>query len=293
MRLLPALLLAACTADDPETTPTDTGTPLPVDPGVATWVPDTFPPTDPARIVFLGDSITAGYGIPQEQNTYPSLLERNNDQKYPERAGDDLVARFGDLEALNVARDGATTTSLIAGQLPAVEAAWGDVVTGQTLVVITIGGNDLTDALFSGGDPDEAADTIVANLEQIVDFFHDPARFPDGSFVSITNVYEPTDGTGQVEECFFGLDLSSVIPTFERLAADSLALAQDQGWAWVDLRGHFLGHGFRHDEQGPWTDEADPTLWFQDDCIHPNSRGHHEIRRLFLAALDARPLLLE
>ncbi len=292
MRLV-LLALAACTPDDPGTPPTgETGT-VPLDPDVATWVPDHFPPTEAARVVFLGDSITAGYGIDQDKNTYTSLLERNNGGKYPDYDGQDLKARFGRLEVLHVARNGATTETLIAQQLPNVDAAWGAGLPGPTLVVITIGGNDLTEALFTGGDVNQAADTIVSNLEQIVDFFHDPARFPDGAYVYVTNVYEPTDGTGQVDECFFGLDLTSVIPTFERLAADSLALARDQGWAWVDLRGHFLGHGFRYDQQGPWTDEEDPTLWFQEDCIHPNVRGHHELRRLFLAAIDAEPLPLE
>lgn len=287
------LWLATLTACTPETDSTGEDPVIPVDPDVHTFIPDNFPPQNPARVVFLGDSITAGYGLDNANNSYVSLLLDNNDSKWPGYETEDLAARYPDIEALDVSVSGATTTSLLADQLDAVEAGWGSTVSGETLVVITIGGNDLTDALFTGADEVAAANTVVANLEVIVDFFQDPARFPDGSYVYITNVYEPTDGTGQVEECFFGLDLSSVIPTFEDLATDSLALAQTQGWAWVDLRGHFVGHGFRYDEQGAWTDEEDPTLWFQDDCIHPNPRGHHEVRRLFLAAIDGEPLRLE
>lgn len=55
----------------------------------------------------------------------------------------------------------------------------------------------------------------------------------------------------------------------------------------VDLHRHFLGHGFHHlDAQNPNHVEDDPTRWFHNDCIHPNDRGHHEIRRLFYEAVD-------
>ena len=32
-------------------------------------------------------------------------------------------------------------------------------------------------------------------------------------------------------------------------------------------------------------DRDDATGWFSD-CIHPNDRGHHELRRLFFEAID-------
>lgn len=285
--------LAACTSPEEQGSPADTGVEAPpLDPDVSTYVPGHFPAADPQRVVFLGDSITAGYGVPNPENAYVQLLLDNNEARWPDHAEADLGARFPELEVLDVSVSGATTDSLIAVQLPRVDAAWGPSVAGETLVVITIGGNDMSEGTFSG-DPAGAVDSVVANLEVIADHFLDPARFPDGAYVYITNVYEPTDGTGQVDECFYGLDLSAVIEEFERLLDESRALAEAQGWAWVDLRGHFLGHGFRYDEEGDWTDEEDPTLWFQDDCIHPNPRGHHEIRRLFLAAIDGEPLPLE
>jgi lysophospholipase L1-like esterase len=294
MRAFLPFLLVACggPGSTPSTGPVDEGPPA--DPDVDTWVPDTFPPSDPRRVVFFGDSITAGYGISDPGDVYTALMLANRDRRWPDQVGDDLAARFPALDdVLDVSVPGATTGTVVADQLPDVEAAWGPVVEGEVLVVGTIGGNDLTEAIFNGRDLDQATDDVLANLETITRFFHDPVRFPGGAHVAITNVYEPSDGAGQVDECFFGLDLSGVIPAFDGLIDDSRAQAERDGWAWVDLRGHFRGHGFHFDDEGDWYEPEDPTLWFQADCIHPNERGHHEIRRLFMAAFAGEPLLLE
>jgi lysophospholipase L1-like esterase len=286
--------LFACTAED-TAGPGDSDAPavLAPDPDVNSFVPASFPPVAPARLVYFGDSITAGYGVANGDNTYPALLEENNDRQWPADAGDDLTTRFGALDVLDVSFPGATTDDVLSYQLPAVDRSWGPVVEGPVLVAGTIGGNDLMAVLFAFGDVDAGVAQILENLRVIGDFFLDETRFPDGAYLAITNVYEPTDAEGQVPECFYGLDLSAFITDFDGLNASSRTLAEEQGWAWVDLRGHFLGHGFRHaDEQAAAYDEADPTLWLQDDCIHPNVRGHHELRRLFRSAFDAEPLPL-
>ncbi|MEQ1507623.1 MAG: SGNH/GDSL hydrolase family protein, partial [Myxococcota bacterium] len=267
-------------------TPTTT---IDADPDVNSYWPPTFPPTDPVRIVYFGDSITRGYGIRDQDVTYTELLRTNADDAWPDWHGDDLDARFGDLEVIDVSLDGATTDDVLDAELPDLEDLLGPSVSGQTIVVGTIGGNDILDVAFSG-DLDGGREHIEANIAAIMRFFQDPVRFPDGTFIAMTNVYDPTDGVAQVNACFFGIDLGFLQPTFDRLNADTRQHAVDNGWAWVDLHGHFIGHGFRYDEQGEWTDAADPTLWFQRDCIHPNERGHHEVRRLFLAALDGEPL---
>ena len=70
-----------------------------------------------------------------------------------------------------------------------------------------------------------------------------------------------------------------------------MSVAQERGAAMVDMRGHFLGHGVYFDDSDlDVHDDADPSPWFADDCIHPNDRGHHELRRLFVTAIEGRPL---
>ena len=62
----------------------------------------------------------------------------------------------------------------------------------------------------------------------------------------------------------------------------------------VDMHGHFLGHGLNYDmTDNAEYDAADPTLWFESDCIHPNERGHHELRRVFFGAMAGEPVPVE
>jgi len=275
-----------------DTGTTPTGPTL--DPDVATYVPAGWPPPQPARVIFLGDSITDGAGVTDQNTAYPKLLVDNDDASWPDHAEADLEARWPGIEVIDVARGGATTETVLQSQLPAIEAALGGPVSGPTLVVGTIGGNDITNVLFSFGNLSNEAPGIIERVDEIAEWFDNDALFPDGAYVYMTNVYEPTDAEGRASECFFGLDLSNVQPTFDLINDGTLALAQANEWSWVDLRGHFLGHGYNHDDPtiAAYHPE-DPTLWLARDCIHPNARGHHEVRRLFLAAIDNQPLLLD
>lgn len=286
------LLLVACA---PEPEPTEGSDPLAaVDPHVDSWVPEAFPPAAVERVVFFGDSITEGVGVNNHDNSYVGLLLGDDGaERWPEHEGGDLVDRFGELEVLDVSVGGATTDTVISNQLPEVDATLGPVASGPTLVLGTIGGNDALFALLNPDGLEGAREQLLDNLREIVDFFYDEARFPDGAYLYLTNVYEPTDGMGQHASCFYGLDLSHVLVDLEPTNQATLGLAQEQGWAWIDLRGHFLGHGYFHEDPSiEQHDPDDPSLWFVEDCIHPNARGHHEIRRLFLAALDDEPLML-
>jgi len=78
----------------------------------------------------------------------------------------------------------------------------------------------------------------------------------------------------------------SIPPEAREAHAAGCLAAAERGFAVLDLRGHFLGHGYHaEDPTVPSYDPEDPTLWFAPDCIHPNDRGHHEVRRLFHAAI--------
>ena len=117
------------------------------------------------------------------------------------------------------------------------------------------------------------------------------SSFPDGSFIYISNVYDPTDDVGQASGCFFSFDLSDIWPYFHDANEAIYNFAEDSGVAMVDLNGHFLGHGWNYDDSDlPVYHSDDPTVWFDADCLHPNDIGHHEVRRLFHAAIDGTPL---
>lgn len=269
-----------------------------VDPHVDTYVPEGYRPVAPTRVIYLGDSITAGVGASDESLRYTSLLAEDSSSDWSDWADYDLETLFGPLEVVDVSVPGATTTSLKNDQLPDLTTQIGDVASGETVVVITIGGNDMQRAMLPmlrASDKDAAYEKeigpVIENLGIIADYFQDSVRFPDGAKLFVTNVYEPTDGQGQAGTCFFGVDIRTVLPYLERANREMRELGEERGFSVVDLRGHFKGHGHRHDktDMEPY-DAADPTLWLDPDCIHPNDRGHHEIRRLFITAIDGRPL---
>ena len=79
---------------------------------------------------------------------------------------------------------------------------------GEALVIITAGGNDLYSVLRNPSGVEERVEKTVNNWREIAEYFLDDERFPDGSTVLMTNVYEPTDAVGQVDGCFYGLNIS-------------------------------------------------------------------------------------
>ncbi len=271
----------------------DTGTCL--DSGLITHVPPDYRATDPARVVFMGDSITAGAGASSSQTCYRSLLLENDSTSWPGWDQADLESLFPALsEVIDVSRGGATTTTLAQVQLADLDQQLEPTVEGETIVVVTIGGNDLTGAmltLLTSDDPDAQAQALLdemnGNLSTLSTFFDDSQRFPDGVYVYLANIYDPTDDTAQASECFFGIDLVDIWPYLYQANDAFLEFAMGAGYAMIDMHGHFLGHGWNYDDpDSPCYDASDPSVWFSGDCIHPNDDGHHEIRRLFFGAID-------
>ncbi len=285
--------LFACFAPETEsagdTSAEDTGEPAveDLDPLVDSYFPANYAPESPARVVYLGDSITAGNGASTPMLTYVHLLKKNDDDVWPDSAELDLTGLFGELpDIVDVSLAGATTSSMVSQQLPNLTEELGDSVAGSTVVIVTIAGNDVQRLLYNTSGTDAAIETILEKLGDLYDYFEDAERFPDGAFIYLANVYEPSDGVGQADECFYGMNLEKVLPSLDAVNAATRAQAEERGVAWIDLRGHFLGHGFNGDDsENVYYEVDDPSLWFADDCIHPNDRGHHELRRLFWYAV--------
>ena len=104
-------------------------------------------------------------------------------------------------------------------------------------------------------------------------------------------MYEPSDGTGYNPDCFFGIQYTDRLPALDRYNRLLREMGEEKGFSVVDLRGHCLGHGHNYqDASVDGYDAADNTLWMLEDCIHPNRRGHHEVRRLLHAAITNQQL---
>ena len=106
-------------------------------------------------------------------------------------------------------------------------------------------------------------------------------------------VYDVTDGTDSANGCVANLTLPGMSQGLQQWRDAYVALAKDSYGPHlkvvpVDLLELFYGHGFHYaDETNEHFVPHDPTLWLsEDDCIHPNNRGHHELAQSILPSDD-------
>lgn len=215
--------------------------------------------------VALGDSFAAGSGASDAVTTgYVALI------------GAALRDRFGEgLDVRNLAAGGATTQSLIDGQLPAaLDLLRGG---GVRLVTVTIGGNDLSELQNS---PDTAAcledvaspacpvAELLAGTEERLDTILRELRAAGPDTVIVMQLYPNLfSGTGHVfegpAEDAFGMLNEVIVRVTDRY---DIVLA--------DPRALFDGGG------PELTHLLDPT-----PDAHANDAGHREITKAFLEVL--------
>ncbi len=278
------------------------------------------------HVVFLGDSVTVGtpnlqHVLPTDNNHFwrNELATFLRDHFGLEDGGfidfglwktwDALSNKAGKLEAgdfKSCAKWGARTDDLLAGGGQIHECFPTGGSPQRTLVVFTMGGNDISKITQIGGEasPEEVAagypaawalaDSTVAYLREALFWLKDPARFPKGSFVIFANPFEFTDGTGDVDACpaagLAGYKDWAQPEVLEAIVVHVLEgfmqAAVDTGTDMVWMLEHFCGHGFV--ATGPDADPnnrcyrgPDAALYFDDTCIHPSDAGHHAIFEMF------------
>ncbi len=272
--------------------------------------------TDIERVVFLGDSVTVGTPPTMAVDFYRSQVADGLADSFALPWGEGLqgeaIWKLVDfLNGVSLTRDsgafsscakwGARTDDLLAPGPQLEDCFPPETRELRTLVVMTMGGNDLNSLTQDAidGATDEA---LWAEIMQAVDlqraaveWIKDPENFPNGSFVVFANIYEFTDGTGEVESC----DVSGLagfdqpIPSPETLAEmvvwaneQFMSIAVDTDSDMIFLLESFCGHGFNADDptapcyRGPGTER-----WFDLTCIHPNPTGHDQITDMVLSVV--------
>jgi len=269
--------------------------------------------TDIERVVFLGDSVTVG--------TPPTPAN----QEYRARLADALVERFGlmppnglwdqynPIDGKAVVKDsgdfsscaewGARTDDFIEDGTQVADCFPPDLFEKRTLVITTMGGNDIA-AIAKDGANGKPYDQVMVDAENAVarmrEMAHwlidDPNKFPNGVFLVFANVYEFTDGTADVTSCpaagLGGFDkpwaepqkLADLMLWFNEQYMD---IAVETGTDLIFMLENFCGHGFKADDPtAPCYRGPDQENYFDLTCIHPTPKGHEVITDLFTAVVD-------
>jgi len=237
------------------------------------------------RLVFLGDSVTTG--------TPPTLPG----QIYRDRVTAAAKTRFGNnLAVSDCSAWGADTGDFLDGKNQLTTCFPGASEPKRTLVVMTMGGNDIASWArnkLNTADAIVQADASADRLRAAIDWLQAPGRFPNGVFVTFANVYEFTDTSGDLASCpasqLAGMSgtYPDGAPAIVHLQERYMQIAADTKTDMVFLLEHFCGHGYRRDDatlqcyRGPGSE-----LWFDLTCIHPTPKGHEQVANLFLNVID-------
>jgi lysophospholipase L1-like esterase len=238
---------------------------------------DLYPALDAGEIdvaVALERDVTAGNVAPLGA---ASLLYRNDDARWPEEQGADLATRYPGVELRTLASDGATIGDVFGEQLPQLDESEED-----TLITLTVGGNDLLSA-FANRPRASLLEAIARDVAEAYEFLVDALRRTrPNSLVVLSTIYDPSDGLGRIPGV---LEEAGVLPL------DVLAGMNDHirrlaegtpNTALADVHARFLGHGARAAEADRW--------YWRRSLIEPNLVGAHEIRRAWRDVLDEEEL---
>ncbi|HEU4631467.1 MAG TPA: SGNH/GDSL hydrolase family protein [Gemmatimonadaceae bacterium] len=213
----------------------------------------------------------------------PALLYRNDDARWPEFAGRDLVSANPAIAFRNEhvldhparrptdhhATDGATTVGVLAYQLHRVPAS-----EERTLVTVTAGRNDILQMLGAPRPPATLVDGMVARMARLVTTVRD--RLPN-ALLLLTTAPDPSDGTGLLDEDTPFEREAAWLAAFNEAVRALAAVHPHVRLA--DAADHFAGHG----------PAAPPTeRWFwAGRVVELDARGASELRRVWLDALAA------
>lgn len=238
---------------------------------------DLYPALDAGEIdvaVALERKVTAGSVAPIGA---ASLLYQNDDARWPEEQGADLVSRYPGIAFQNLATDGATIGDVFGEQLQQLDES-----DDETLVTLTVGGNDLLSA-FSNRPRASLLEAIARDVADAYEFLLDAVRRTrPSSLILLSTIYDPSDRLGRIpgvleEAGKLPLEILDGMNDHIRRLAHGTPNA-----VLADVYAHFLGHGATAPEEDRW--------YWRRSLIEPNAVGAHEMRRVWRDVLDEEEL---
>ena len=202
-----------------------------------------------------------------------SLFYRNDDERWPEEQGADLVSYYPGIELANLATDGATIGEVFGEQMPQLPSS-----EERTLVTISVGSNDLLSA-FANRPRKSLLEAIARDVGEAYEFLVDSVRRTrPNAVLLLTTIYDPSDRLGKIPGV---LEEAGKLPleVLEGLNDRLRELAGGTpGALLADVHEHFLGHGASAPEEDRW--------YWRRSLVEPNAKGASEIRRVWRDALD-------
>jgi lysophospholipase L1-like esterase len=226
----------------------------------------------PSRIVVLGDSITACsvIGGPQSADCVSKKFS------------DYVIAQYGATTYENHAVGGAKLAD-IASQLGTIQPA-----AGPALVMIYIGGNDLSPFIFQSDQQAMAGyqmiePMLVSVYDSVFTKLSNTTTFPNGAVLLTNTQYNPFD------DCTASpYNLSPAKTAILHMFNDkvkSIADAHGAAAIWVDQHDPFLGHGHHYNVSTCPYYQANAVPWMQD-TIHANPAGNVDLANVMNAGAD-------
>jgi len=264
----------------------------PAGPTVASDAFTTHWTTHKVLLLGIGDSVTAGFGVPAAYS-YFNRLVKNPPDEFEDIRGLCLATVLPNLRTENMAISGSTSIAhldIIRERLKRQDAdTFG-------LIVMTSGGNDLIhnygrtpprEGAVYGATLEQARpwiDNFEKRLDAMFDLLQD--RFPGGCMIFIADIYDPTDGVGDAPMA--GLPSWPEGVAIHQVYNDTIhRCAGQRRWVHVvPMYNEFLGHGIHCTQLWqPHYRSDDPHYWYAWNLEDPNVRGFDAIRRLFLTAI--------
>jgi hypothetical protein len=245
-----------------------------------------------AMLYGIGDDITAGPSD-REEFSYFQRLVKNPRGDSPDMLGKNLSMVFPNLSASNTASS--WSNSINHREAVGMMSVYPDDVFG--IVVMSTGLNEILhsygkepprEGAMYGATPEQAEpwlDNFQKRLDEMIQ--HIKYIFPGGCQIFIANIYDFTDGTGNMNAWITNApawqDGLVILEAYNQIIQDCAAKYENVHV--VDIHKTFLGHGVNCGKFGPGNDKGgDRTCWYQTKSEDPsaNERGHDVIRRLFL-----------
>lgn len=226
----------------------------------------------PSRVVVLGDSITACSVIGGAQNA----------DCVSKKVSDYVIANYGATTYQNLAVGGAKLAD-IAAQLNNIQPA-----AGPALVIIYIGGNDLSPFIFQSDQQAMAGyamiDTMMTSVyDAVFAKLANKTTFPDGAVLLMNTQYNPFDDCTASPYNLSATKIGLLHSFNDKVVA--IANAHAQQAIVVNQHGPFLGHGHHYNVATCPHYKAGSAAWMQD-TIHANPAGNVDLANVMNGGVD-------